>query len=706
MFFVHKPKILMPFIFVYKLVFAIIKVPYNIVKYFFLGYIYVINFLLRIIQLFIEGVIWCSYFLYKTFKYTGYGFKFSLILLTKSFKNNKELKEEKILNKQIIDKEKINDEINNEVKEVIIEPEEDISNIKLNDVIDNNKMSFEEAQIDLNQKIEISNDDLNIDYENVDIDEKELVKLTKEKLKIQNKIKKEKLDKEKADLKEAKLREKEERKKLKLELKKELKQKSNDSYVNEKVDIKKPGFFDDLKDLGKKINAIPNLIIKKFNNNDFIKHSRNQKEMQREALLINFEGEDVEKSDVKILYEYVAKNKEGQVIKGYFEAFSKVEVHSYLLSEGFEVYSIKTNKWIKFFHGRSNVNHTKIKIKDLIFFLTQLSTYLKAGIPLVESLRILAKQFKKKSYKRIFDAIIYDLTTGENFSEALLKQNVAFPRLLINMIKTAEMTGELPEVLDDMANYYTATEKTRKQMVTALMYPSLVLVFATGVITFIMMFVIPQFVEIYETMDASQIPSFTLLVMAVSEFIQNYIVWILIGTVILILIYIYLYNNVKIFRTVSQWIFMHIPVIGTTVIYNEVTMFTKTFASLLFHNVFITDSMEVLNKITNNEIYKMLILDTITNLAKGDKISTAFEGHWAFPVPAYEMLVTGEKTGELAEMMAKVADYYQNLHAESVTRIKTFVEPILTVFLTVIVGIIILAVIIPMFSMYQSIQSY
>ena len=135
-------------------------------------------------------------------------------------------------------------------------------------------------------------------------------------------------------------------------------------------------------------------------------------------------------------------------------------------------------------------------------------------------------------------------------------------------------------------------------------------------------------------------------------------------------------------------------------------MFTKTFASLLSHNVFITESMEVLNKITNNEIYKMLILDTMSNLAKGDKISDAFKDHWAFPLPAYEMLVTGEKTGELPEMMSKVSTYYQELHKQSVTRIKTFIEPLLTVFLTVIVGGIILAIIIPMFGMYSTIQSY
>ena len=168
----------------------------------------------------------------------------------------------------------------------------------------------------------------------------------------------------------------------------------------------------------------------------------------------------------------------------------------------------------------------------------------------------------------------------------------------------------------------------------------------------------------------------------------------------------YLYKNVKVFRTLMQWIMMHLPVFGNVIIYNEVTTFTKTFASLLSHNVFITDSMEILNKVTNNEIYKMLILDTITNLAKGEKISESFKDHWAFPVPAYEMLVTGERTGQLPEMMAKVSDYYQDLHRNAVTRIKTFVEPVLIIFLTAIVGIIVLSIVIPMFGLYQSVQSY
>jgi len=421
-------------------------------------------------------------------------------------------------------------------------------------------------------------------------------------------------------------------------------------------------------------------------------------------LLIDFEGEDAVRSDKKIVYQYVAKNPDGKIVKGYFEAFSKVDVHSFLLSEGFEVYSIKSSKWIQLMNSDLDSGKVKFKTKDLIFFLTQLSTYIKAGIPLVESLKILSRQYKKGSYARIFRSIIYELTMGENFSEALTKQGNAFPKLLINMIKAAEMTGELPEALDDMAAYYTETEKTRKQMVTAMTYPAIVFTISVAAITFIMLYVVPQFVGIYETMDGSEIPKFTLMVLNASEFLQANILWIFLGIIIFIIIYTYLYRNVKAFRAMMQWVYMHLPIIGDIMIYNEVTTFTKTFSSLLGHNVFITDSMEVLNRITNNEIYKMLILDTIANIGKGEKISAAFKDHWAFPNVAYEMLVTGERTGQLPDMMKKVSEHYQDLHRNAVTRVKTFIEPIMICFLALIVGTILLAIVIPMFSLYTQIS--
>ena len=114
--------------------------------------------------------------------------------------------------------------------------------------------------------------------------------------------------------------------------------------------------------------------------------------------------------------------------------------------------------------------------------------------------------------------------------------------------------------------------------------------------------------------------------------------------------------------------------------------------------------MDILNKVTNNEIYKSLILDAVTQIAKGGKLSTAFKDHWAFPVSAYEMIVTGEMTGQLAEMMKKVSAYYQDLHKNAVARMKTFIEPIMIILLTIMVGVIVLAIVVPMFNMYSAIQ--
>ena len=152
-----------------------------------------------------------------------------------------------------------------------------------------------------------------------------------------------------------------------------------------------------------------------------------------------------------------------------------------------------------------------------------------------------------------------------------------------------------------------------------------------------------------------------------------------------------------------QSLFMHIPVVGNITIYKETAMFTKTFASLLNHSVFITDSMAILGTVSTNEVYKDIINDSLDYLAKGAKISDSFKGKWAFPEIAYEMLVTGENTGRLPMMMDYVAKYYEDLHANTVKRLNTFIEPVMIIFLALIVGVVVLSVIIPMFSFYGQI---
>ena len=400
-----------------------------------------------------------------------------------------------------------------------------------------------------------------------------------------------------------------------------------------------------------------------------------------------------------ISFRYKVKGSSGKIINGTFEGPSADEVRLFLQNEGYEVLEVVPRK---FYDIDINIGG-KFTAADLSFSLTQLSTYLKAGIALIDSVRILEKQSEKAEQRKIYQKVVYELLKGQDLSAAMEKQGDKFPTLLVNMIKTAELTGDLTSVLDDMADYYTSKEETRKAMVSAMTYPIIVLCIAIGVIIFILVSIVPQFVDMYKDNDA-EIPAITTFVMNVSDFIVNYYMFIILGVGIFVGLFIYLYKKNKGFRKNVQLVLMHIPVCSQIIIYNEVYNFTKTFASLLNHGVFITDSMEVLAKITNNEIYKEIIAKTIINLNKGVNISESFKGQWAFPVAAYEMIVTGEKTGQLGLMMEKVANYYQVLHKTLVKQMQSFIEPLMIAFLALMVGTILLSIVVPMFDIYGKIQ--
>lgn len=436
-----------------------------------------------------------------------------------------------------------------------------------------------------------------------------------------------------------------------------------------------------------------------------VKKTRKQlKEEKTRAMLYESLQRDTSRSDVPLTFRYTAITPEGKKETNTFIAFSKMEVYTYLDNEKYKVLKISTSNLIEFLYGPSTFNTTKFKNKDLIFWLTQLSTYIKSGIPLTDSMRILGKQMSKDANKkRIFDSIVYNLTLGESFSSALEKQKRVFPQLLINMIKAAEATGELEETLDDMADYYTDMEATRKQMISAMSYPAIIMVFSIAVVIFILIVVIPEFEMIYHQAGAELNP-LTATVIVTSRFLQDNISFILLIGATLVLIISLLYRKVKAFRAFIQKISMKMPVLGKIIIYKEMNIFAKTFSSLLKNNVFITDSIDILTSITKNEIYRDIMIETIDNIAKGEKISTSFKDHWAVPDVAYYMIVTGESTGELAEMMSKVADYYQTNHKSIINSMKSFIEPAMIIILAVVVGGIVLSVILPMFGLYAEIQ--
>ena len=409
----------------------------------------------------------------------------------------------------------------------------------------------------------------------------------------------------------------------------------------------------------------------------------------------DFSGENNHLMD-KISFRYKAINKNGKKVNGTFDAYNIEQAKKYLTNTELKIIEIAPRKKYDF-----DINiGSRLSYSDIAFLLTQLSTYIRAGITLVDSVRIIAKQTEKQSKKRIYDMIVYDLLSGDDFSTALRKQSDVFPKLLINMVKSSELTGDLPNVLDEMSNYYTSIAKTRKEIKSAMTYPTVVFVFAVLVVSFVLIWVVPKYQTMFEGFGAS-LPPITVVTISISNFLRDNLLNVLIIFIIFLLIYIYLFRHARSFRKTMQNIYLHIPVVKNIIMYSEVAMFARTFASLINHGVYITDSMDVLLNVSENEIYRSIIINTVKNLNSGGKISDAFKDHWAFPLVAYEMIVTGEATGELGTMMEKVADYYDSLHRNSVASIKSLIEPFLIIFLAGSVGLIILAVILPMFEMYK-----
>ena len=399
-------------------------------------------------------------------------------------------------------------------------------------------------------------------------------------------------------------------------------------------------------------------------------------------------------------FKYKVKEADGKIIESFFDAENKVDVESFLLNKGYQIIEITEDKLSASLGLIGASTSKKMSSKDLNFFLTQLSTYVKSGIPLLDSMEILSRQSKKKNIAMLYRKIVFDLNRGVSFSDCLAKQGKVFPKMLINMLKTSEMTGDLTGVLDDMAAYYKRQDSNRKQIINAMTYPSVLMVFAVAVLTFVITYVVPSFTSMYES-TGSSLPGITVAIINISNFITGNWYYILGGIIVVVTLFTLIYKSSTGFKYATQSFLMHIPVVKDIIKYNQLVTFTSTFSTLIKHDVFITDSMDILSKITENEVYKKIINNAIENLSKGNGVSVAFKGHWAFPETAYEMLLTGEKTGKLGEMMEHVSTYYQEEQTNIIARLKSLIEPVMIVLLAVIVGVILLAVVVPMFDIYS-----
>ena len=236
-----------------------------------------------------------------------------------------------------------------------------------------------------------------------------------------------------------------------------------------------------------------------------------------------FKSTMIKKEDLaeKNGYRYKAKNAKGKIVSGTFDAYNIEQAKRFLTSQGLQLTEITER-------GKYDIDLSFGKVLstgDLSFALTQLATYIRSGIPLIDSVKILAKQSEKPAKKKVFDMVVYDLLAGDDFSTALSKQSKVFPKLLINMTRSAELTGDLPKVLDEMSDYYTSMDKTKKEIKSAMTYPTVVFLFSVIVVAFVLIWVVPQYVSMFEGMDA-ELPAITVMIIGFSNFFTKICLWI------------------------------------------------------------------------------------------------------------------------------------------------------------------------------------
>ena len=277
-------------------------------------------------------------------------------------------------------------------------------------------------------------------------------------------------------------------------------------------------------------------------------------------------------------FNYIVKNEFGETIKGSFEGPSLEAVKVFLEGEYEDVLSIKPReKW------DIDINiGGKFKADTLAFFLTQLATYLRAGITLVDGIRIMVKQTVKPYEKKVYSKIVYSLVGGDTFSKALSLQSKVFPEFLISMVKTSELTGDLPSVLDEMADYYTKIDKNKRSLRAALSYPLIIFMVAIGAVVFLLTEVVPKFQDMFSSVNG-KLPGITIFVLQMSSLIQKYGLFLFIALIISVSMFIWYYKNNRLFKKKVQTVFMKFPIFGELIICNEVSNLTRTFATLLNH---------------------------------------------------------------------------------------------------------------------------
>lgn len=343
----------------------------------------------------------------------------------------------------------------------------------------------------------------------------------------------------------------------------------------------------------------------------------------------------------------------------------------------------------------------KVPLKLLAVFMRQFSVMLEAGLPLVQCLDILGEQQEKKKFKAILDDVQADVEGGSSLAEAMSKQPKAFDDLIVAMVEAGESGGVLDVVLRRLAEYLDKIVRLRSQVRAALLYPVTVTVVAIGVVYLILWKVIPVFQQLYAGLGG-EMPFLTQVVVSISNFLGRWTPLIAIGIVVIVL-GIRIYHRTESGRRVLDRLLLKIPVIGDLLLKIAVARFGRTLATLTVSGVPILEGLDITARTAGNAVIEDAIFKVRSEVEQGSSLSAPMAATGEFPVMATQMVAVGEQTGAIDQLLSKVADFYEEEVDIAVEGLMKLIEPMLIVFLGVVIGFIVTAMYLPLYSMLSQI---
>lgn len=383
------------------------------------------------------------------------------------------------------------------------------------------------------------------------------------------------------------------------------------------------------------------------------------------------------------------------------DAFSEEDILAELRKNNFIVTEIKSHKKLS---ERVHIaqNSRKIKLKELSMFCRQMNSMLKSGIAIEKCIEILSMQTEDKNFRTVLKNMHNKLLTGSTFSEAVESNKKVFPTMFLSMVRAGEMSGNIELVMARLAVQYGKEYKTESKVKSAMTYPIVLAAVATVVVIFLLMYVMPTFVDLYQSSGVA-LPYVTRIMLKLSRGLQNYWQFIALALLGTVLVIIRLMKNENV-RYKIDCFKLRIPLYKVLKVKLAATRFSRTLSTLVESGVPLISGLEAVSMIVGNENIKRLILCVREDVRKGSSLSYSIEQYSIFPPMVHNMIKIGEESGELEDVLNKTADFYDEEVENSIQKLVALIEPVMIVLMAAIIGFIMLAMITPMFDMVNTVQ--